>query len=93
MVLEEKNKFVESKTVELTMILAGGLGTRLGDLTKAAPKPMLLINKKPFLEYLIRKLKMLAFTEIIFFGRLSCSAIYGLFWRWGTMGCEYSLRN
>jgi NDP-sugar pyrophosphorylase family protein len=32
-------------------ILAGGLATRLGDLTKNQPKSMLKIQGKPFLEY------------------------------------------
>tara|TARA_B100000989_G_scaffold291799_1_gene266779 strand:+ start:4161 stop:5318 length:1158 start_codon:yes stop_codon:yes gene_type:complete len=34
-------------------ILAGGLGTRLGNLTKAKPKPLMGINKTTFLEKLI----------------------------------------
>jgi NDP-sugar pyrophosphorylase family protein len=50
---------------EEILILTGGLGTRLGDLTKGMPKPMLRIHEKPFLESLIAKLKALAFTEII----------------------------
>ncbi len=36
-----------------TVILAGGLGTRLLPLTKKTPKPMLLLGKKPILEHLI----------------------------------------
>ena len=36
-----------------TVILAGGLGTRLLPLTKKIPKPMLPLGKKPILEHLI----------------------------------------
>jgi dTDP-glucose pyrophosphorylase len=38
-------------------ILAGGLGTRLKDLTKYTPKPMLPIDGKPMLERLILSFK------------------------------------
>lgn len=36
------------------VIMAGGLGTRLGELTKTMPKPMLPIEGVPLLEHLIR---------------------------------------
>ena len=35
------------------IILAGGLGTRFGDMTKLVPKPMLKIGKFPILVHLI----------------------------------------
>ncbi|PCJ61780.1 MAG: nucleotidyl transferase [Planctomycetota bacterium] len=37
------------------VIMAGGLGTRLGDLTKDTPKPMLKVGGKPILERIIEK--------------------------------------
>ncbi|MEM3684042.1 MAG: sugar phosphate nucleotidyltransferase [Conexivisphaerales archaeon] len=46
-------------------VLAGGLGTRLGDLTKNLPKPMIPINGKPFLEYKIQELKEGGVDEIV----------------------------
>jgi NDP-sugar pyrophosphorylase family protein len=33
------------------VIFAGGLGTRLGSITKNIPKPMVRVHGKPFLEY------------------------------------------
>lgn len=39
------------------IILSGGLGTRLGYLTSITPKPMLIVDGKPFLEHLLLKLK------------------------------------
>lgn len=34
-------------------ILCGGLGTRLGDLTRNLPKPMIEIGGRPYLEYVV----------------------------------------
>ncbi len=47
------------------VILAGGLGTRLRPLTYKIPKPMIEINGKPFLEYLIRYLKIYNLKDIL----------------------------
>jgi D-glycero-alpha-D-manno-heptose 1-phosphate guanylyltransferase len=35
------------------IVLAGGRGTRLGELTKEIPKPMIPVRGRPFLEYLL----------------------------------------
>ncbi len=47
------------------VILVGGKGSRLGELTKNTPKPMLEINNKPFLIYLIDTIIRYGFTDII----------------------------
>ena len=52
--------------ISQAIILAGGLGTRLGEITKQVPKPMVLINKNPFLEYLVLNLKRHGIKKIIF---------------------------
>jgi NDP-sugar pyrophosphorylase family protein len=52
--------------ISQAIILAGGLGARLGEITKKTPKPMVLVNKKPFLEYLVFNLKRHGFKQIIF---------------------------
>lgn len=44
--------------VDQVVILAGGFGSRLGDLTKTTPKPLLLFNRKPFLNYLLDELRL-----------------------------------
>lgn len=46
-------------------MLAGGLGTRLGELTSDCPKPMLDIDGRPFLETIVENLKYFGITEII----------------------------
>ncbi|MCR9206522.1 MAG: sugar phosphate nucleotidyltransferase, partial [Halobacteriovoraceae bacterium] len=45
------------------LILAGGLGSRLGELTKDCPKPMLTIEGVPLLEINIKKLKAQGFRK------------------------------
>lgn len=47
------------------LILAGGYGTRLGDLTKEIPKPMIDINGKPVLKHIIDNLNNHGIKEII----------------------------
>ncbi len=54
--------------VKQAVILCGGLGKRLMPLTKKTPKPMIKINNKPFLEYLINLLKENGITEILILG-------------------------
>ena len=47
------------------LILAGGYGSRLGHLTKKTPKPLIKINKKPFILYLIKNLYRQGIRDII----------------------------
>lgn len=42
---------------EDTVVLCGGLGTRLGSLTREIPKPLLPISGSPFLLHLLKKLQ------------------------------------
>ena len=46
-------------------ILAAGLGTRLKDLTKDLPKPLLKVKGKSLIEWNILKLKSAGFDQII----------------------------
>lgn len=46
-------------------ILAGGAGTRLGDLTRDTPKPMLPVAGRPFLDHLIAKAAGHGFETIL----------------------------
>lgn len=48
------------------ILLAGGLGTRLRSVVNDRPKPMALIGKKPFMEYVVHELTRYGIDKIIF---------------------------
>ena len=47
------------------VILAGGFGTRLSEYTKIIPKPMVKINKKPLIYYVMKTYVRYGFKEFI----------------------------
>lgn len=47
------------------VLMAGGLGTRLGELTKNTPKPMLYVGNKPILQTIIENFARYGYTNII----------------------------
>jgi dTDP-glucose pyrophosphorylase len=59
------NDFNEKSFANKIVIMAGGLGSRLGTLTQNIPKPMLPIQGRPILEYIIENLKSQGFTQFI----------------------------
>lgn len=72
--LVDKNKVVtgiftlgeepeESNSTIPVVIMAGGLGSRLGEMTKSCPKPLLKINGVPILEIIISNLKKYKFHD------------------------------
>ena len=52
-------------SIKQAVILAGGRGERLKPITDTIPKPMVPINGKPFLEYLVELLKENGIEEIV----------------------------
>lgn len=47
------------------VIMAGGLGTRLKDLTKEVPKPMLKVGQDPILHHIINNFKQYGYNKIL----------------------------
>ena len=47
------------------VILAGGLGTRLGAITRAVPKPMVPVAGRPYLEYQLRELARQDIRDVV----------------------------
>lgn len=60
------NSFEKESKPNAVIIMAGGLGSRLGELTKEVPKPMLQIKGKPILEYIVESFKNQGFENFIF---------------------------
>jgi D-glycero-D-manno-heptose 1,7-bisphosphate phosphatase len=52
-------------TVTQCAVLVGGLGTRLGALTAATPKPILPCGDRPFLAWLLREFVRFGVTEFL----------------------------
>jgi D,D-heptose 1,7-bisphosphate phosphatase len=46
-------------------ILVGGFGTRLGELTRGIPKPLLPVNGAPFLDHLLVEVARHGFTDVV----------------------------
>ena len=47
------------------VILVGGRGKRLGKITNTTPKPLILVNKKRFLDILLSKIILYNFQKYI----------------------------
>lgn len=47
------------------VVLCGGLGTRLGELTKTVPKPLLPVGDQPFLAHLLEETRRFGFRDVL----------------------------
>lgn len=72
----------------LVVIMAGGLGSRLGELTRDIPKPMLPIGGRPLLERLIRTFRDQGFHRFRLAVNYRAEVIEQHFGDGGNMGCE-----
>ncbi|MBI4845324.1 MAG: nucleotidyltransferase family protein [Candidatus Omnitrophica bacterium] len=77
------------------VILAGGFGTRLKQTVKDLPKPMVDVDGKPFLEYLVLQLKKWDIKEVVLCVGYLKEVIKGYFndgSKWG-LNISYSEEN
>lgn len=61
--LDEVQFFSRSNEI---FIMAGGLGSRLGNLTKIIPKPMLTVGDRPILQHLVEQFRDQGFRNFTF---------------------------
>ena len=52
-------------TIKQAVILCGGLGSRLGRITKRVPKPLVVVNNLTVLEHIIKNLSRYGITEVL----------------------------
>lgn len=52
-------------TLRQAVVLAGGLGTRLGAIVAETPKPLLPVGGRPFLAWLLRELCRYGVEEVL----------------------------
>ncbi len=74
------------------VILAGGLGTRLGSLVEHVPKPMLPVGGRPFLEQLVRQVRRFGFDSFLFLAGYRGNVVAEHFRADGELARELSAR-
>jgi NDP-sugar pyrophosphorylase family protein len=68
------------------VILAGGLGTRLGALTRKTPKPMVQVAGAPYLEHQLRLLARQSFRDVLLLTGYLGEQIESYFGNGGRLG-------
>ena len=97
-VLDDNGRIVDLKTIDAylavparenwVVIMAGGLGTRLKELTHEMPKPMLPVGNRPLLETIVRRFVDQGFYHIWFAVNYHADKIEGHFGDGEKFGAE-----
>lgn len=74
----------------LCVVMAGGRGTRLGEITQTTPKPMVRVAGRPILERLILQFMSYGVTRFVFAVGHMADAIHGHFGDGSSYGCSIS---
>lgn len=70
------------------VVMAGGLGTRLGELTREVPKPMLPVGSRPLLETIVRGIAEHGFERIYLAVNYRADQIEGHFGDGSRLGID-----
>lgn len=97
-VLDDSGHIVDLKTIDAylavpapnnwVVIMAGGPGTRLKELTHDMPKPMLPVGNRPLLETIVRRFVEQGFRQIWLAVNYHADKIEGYFGDGGKFGAE-----
>ncbi len=63
----------------IAVILAGGLGTRISNETTKKPKPLILLNKKPIISYIISHYRKNNINQFYIAGGYKCNKLTNYF--------------
>ena len=74
--------------ISQAVIFCGGLGQRLMPITKKIPKPMVKVNGKPFLEYLILQCRTNGIKEVL----LLCGYKHNIIKNYFKSGKKFGLK-
>lgn len=75
------------------VIMAGGLGTRLGSLTTSLPKPMIQIGNAPILEHIVASIHHHGFKKFYFSVNYLAEVIQRYFKDGASLGVQISYTN
>ncbi len=81
---------MQNVRISQAVVLAGGLGTRLLPLTRETPKPMVEVNGKPFLWYLLLQLKIQGISNVLLLTGYLHQKIVDYFGHGEALGLEIS---
>jgi glucose-1-phosphate cytidylyltransferase len=74
-----------------TIILSGGLGSRLGEYTENIPKPMIPIGEKPLLWHVMQRFAMFGHTDFSIALGYKAHVIKDYFLNYGTHNNDFSI--
>lgn len=74
------------QTLKSAVILAGGKGTRLGELARDIPKPLVSVHGRPYLYWQLRHLQTVGVTDVLLLVAHMAEKIQGHFNRYPLPG-------
>jgi D-glycero-alpha-D-manno-heptose 1-phosphate guanylyltransferase len=72
------------------IVLCGGLGTRLGELTREVPKPLLDVGGRPFMHYVLDRLAAAGIVDVTLATSFQSGMFAGLY---GDRWCGIRIRH